>query len=169
MDFHGKIIRGDTYQHTTSANTPAKWGVVGGADLSNNLKTAVTSICSAVDAKMTGTPLTGDLADGGTDIPNEDQVHTFVTGLGYLTSSSLSNYAVKSSQTQELVSKQIKLVTQVETPLILPHTASNGIVIGSATSASTCRITLLNDTVKVIGRNAANSGDVDLLTITINE
>ena len=165
VDFHGKIIRGDTYQHTTSSGTAAKWGEVAGADLSNDLKTAIGTICTAVDAKMTGTPLSGNITDGGTDIPNEDQVHTFVTSQNYLTThQSLTAYAKLDDDTQAIIANNVKADTKMELPALLPYNTSNGLTIGE-TGNSKCHIEVKGATVKVIGKDSSGSATT-LITFT---
>lgn len=164
VDFHGKEIRGNGYRHTTGANTPASWGTVGTTTLDQDLKAAIGEICSAVDDKMTGTALDGSITDGGTNIPNEDQVHTFVTTRGYLTSSSLTDYAKLTDAGQTITADTVKADTQMELPSLLPYNTSNGLTIGE-TGSSKCHIEVKDTTVKVIGKDSSGNATT-LITFT---
>ena len=166
VDFHGKVIRGDTYQHTSSANTPAAWGTLASSALDQDLKTAIGSICSAVDLKMTGTLQTGNtVVDGSTSIPNSEQVHTFVTGQNYLTAhQSLAAYAKKDDDTQTIIANNVKADTKMELPELLPYNTSNGLTIGE-TGNSKCHIEVKDTTVKVIGKDSSGNATT-LITFT---
>ena len=166
LDFGAKTLSGKTYEYiTASGGNAASWGTVGSTTLSTSLKEAVAEVCTAVDGKMTGTPTSGNIADGGTGIPNEDQVHSFVTSQNYLTAhQSLSAYAKKSDLTQDITANSVSADTEMTLPSLEPYNTSTGLTIGE-TGSSKCYIEVVNTTVKVIGKDSSGNATT-LITFT---